>query len=239
MKCKLTGQVGAPVDAHIIPRSFFEINPDERLPTKIITNIEGQYPKRAPIGIYDKTIVTTKGEALFSPWDDYATELLIHGRPNFKKILVDGRVAGFTLPEYDYAKLKLFGLSVLWRAAVSSHYFYRRVRIGPHEKNIKQMLLNGDPGSPDLYSVIFAAWSDRTKNPGLMDPFKSRFDNVSYYLIYLANYIMYVKVDKQLSNNAFRASQLKPDNPLVLIAREMNQSKELPILINMAKLNAK
>lgn len=110
---------------------------------------------------------------------------------------------------------------------------------GPHEENIRQMLINNDPGPPDLYSVIFAAWSDRTRNPGIMDPFKSRFDNVAYYLIYLSNYIMYVKVDKQLSNNAFRSTQLAPNKPLILIAREMNQSKELPIMANMAKLHAK
>lgn len=239
MKCKLTGNEGPPVDAHIIPRSFYEIDPNERLPTKIISNIPGQYPRRSPIGIYDPTIVTKEGEALFSPWDDYGTEVLIHGRNNFKKLLVNGRVAGFMLPQYDYAKLKLFALSILWRASVSSHHFFRKVTIGPHEKHIRQMLLNGDPGHPDLYSVIFAAWSDRTRNPGMIDPFKTRFDNVAYYLIYLANYIMYVKVDKQLSNNTFRATQLKPDSNLVLIAREINRSKELPIMVNMAKLHAK
>jgi len=239
MKCKLTGNEGTPIDAHIIPYSFFEIDTEERLPTRIITNTQGQYPKRAPKGIYDRTIVTEEGERIFSPWDKYAAEVLLHKRGELQKIFINGRIAGFTLPKYNYQLLKLFALSVIWRASVSTHHFFRNVKIGVHEKPIRKMLLNNDPGPPNLYSVIFAMWSDRNRNPGMMDPFKARFDNISYYLIYLSNYIMYVKIDKQSSKGSFRSTQLLEDKPLVIIARELNQSKELPILVNMAKLHAK
>jgi hypothetical protein len=54
MICKLTKQEGKPVDAHIIPESFFEIDPNEKGVTQILKNNSDTYPKRE----------STKGQAL-------------------------------------------------------------------------------------------------------------------------------------------------------------------------------
>jgi hypothetical protein len=143
MKCKLTGIDGRPVKAHIIPKSFYVKDPGERKPNKIITNTKGVYPKKSPIGIYDETIVTEEGERIFTSWDDYAAELLLAKKSDFKKRFNKGECIAFEIENYDYEKLKLFFLSVLWRASVSSHEFFKKVKLGGHENIIRDALLKG------------------------------------------------------------------------------------------------
>jgi hypothetical protein len=54
----------------------------------------------------------------------------------------------------DYAKFKLFQLSVLWRASVSSLAMFSQVSLGAHEERIREMLLSEDPGPPECYGCL-------------------------------------------------------------------------------------
>jgi len=53
----------------------------------------------------------------------------------------------------DYAAFKLFHLSILWRASVATREEFRDVNLGPHENDVRRMLLAGDPGSADRYRL--------------------------------------------------------------------------------------
>ena len=239
MICKLTKQEGKPVNAHIIPESFFEIDSNEKGITKILTNNSDTYPKRAPKGVYDKTIITEEGERILSKWDDYASSIFLKETEKYDKIHYESKHIAYQLKSYNYSLLKLFALSVLWRASVSSHYFYRRINLGPHEEPIRQALLNNTPNDTDWYSVSFAVWSDRDKNPGLMDPYKTRFGGLNYYILYFSRYIMYIKIDKRNAVDNMKSIQLMEDTPLLIVTRELEKSKEYPIMINMARMHAK
>jgi hypothetical protein len=54
----------------------------------------------------------------------------------------------------EYDKLKLFELSILWRAGVSSLPFFSKVDLGVHKEALRLQLLNSDPGHPDRYGAI-------------------------------------------------------------------------------------
>jgi hypothetical protein len=70
----------------------------------------------------------------------------------------------------DYKLFKLFQLSVLWRASVSTLPFFRRVQLGPLEEEIRQMLLRGDPGPAPLFSCMIWSLFDNGKKIPLMFP---------------------------------------------------------------------
>jgi hypothetical protein len=55
---------------------------------------------------------------------------------------------------YDYPTFKLFHLSILFRASVSSLSTFQEVDLGKHEKRINQMLLNEDPGQDWEYPIL-------------------------------------------------------------------------------------
>src|SRR5207244_6878533 len=64
----------------------------------------------------------------------------------------------YVADRFDYARLKLFVLSVLWRAAVSEIRFCSRVKLGPRLAPVRQMLEDSDPGSPSEFAVFFTRW---------------------------------------------------------------------------------
>ena len=54
----------------------------------------------------------------------------------------------------DYASFKLFHLSVLFRAGVSSLPTFAEVTLGPHQERLRQLILNRDPGDVAQYPVF-------------------------------------------------------------------------------------
>jgi len=54
----------------------------------------------------------------------------------------------------DYCKFKLFHLSILWRADVSGLAVFADVSLGRrHSEELRRRILEGDPGSPDIYPI--------------------------------------------------------------------------------------
>lgn len=76
----------------------------------------------------------------------------------------------------DYKKFKLFLLSILWRASISTRGFFREVHLGPYEDQIRRMILDDNPGNPDQFPVILLSWlSDKSIPPDFVaQPGKNR-----------------------------------------------------------------
>lgn len=57
--------------------------------------------------------------------------------------------------EIDYRELKLFQMSLLWRAGVAEGKFFRYLNLGQkHEKILRQFLANDDPGWEEDYPCM-------------------------------------------------------------------------------------
>lgn len=54
----------------------------------------------------------------------------------------------------DYNKYKLFLLSILWRAHISTRPLFKEINLGPHGEIIRQMILNGDAGEEEDYPIV-------------------------------------------------------------------------------------
>ena len=65
MKCKFCGQESYLIEAHVIPVGFFRRIRQGSANLKMITNKAGEYTKKAPIGVYDSTIVCMNCEAIW------------------------------------------------------------------------------------------------------------------------------------------------------------------------------
>src|ERR1051326_1929174 len=158
MRCKLCGLDKKLIEAHVIPRSFFRIDPQEKQPSRLVTNVEGRYAQKIPKGVYDASIVCEECERTFSGWDDYADELFLKSWDKFEKITHEGQEIGYSLPSYDYPKLKLFFLSVLWRAAVSDHVMFAKIDLGPRELPLKESVLRSEAGDINHFGVVLQAF---------------------------------------------------------------------------------
>lgn len=89
-------------------------------------------------------------EQKFSVSERYASMLLNGG------VGVSVRRQGnrLHLTEIDYKKLKLFQLSILWRAGISSLSAFSQVNLGTHGERVRRMLATDDPGSTASYGCI-------------------------------------------------------------------------------------
>ena len=55
--CRLCGNTGKFVKAHIIPEAFFRILRKDGSTPLLVTGTPNQFPKRSPIGVYDEGIL--------------------------------------------------------------------------------------------------------------------------------------------------------------------------------------
>ncbi len=56
-----------------------------------------------------------------------------------------------TVSGLDYARFKLFHLSILWRAGITSLTEFANIRLGPHAERMRVMIYNDDAGTPNQY----------------------------------------------------------------------------------------
>lgn len=87
------------------------------------------------------------------------------------------------LSNLDYPKLKLFQLSILWRAGVSSLPAFSQVSLGSHAERLRIMLANDDSGRSDDYGcLMFALMLDQDQVQGLIvQPTCARLAGVRAY----------------------------------------------------------
>lgn len=68
-----------------------------------------------------------------------------------------------------------------------------------------------------------------------MDPHRQRTEGINYYRFYLYSYVLYIKVDKRPTPNFFKPFAIQKNEPLIIIGRDINKSKEYPVMVNIAK----
>ena len=149
MKCELCHNDKELKNSHIIPEFFYKPLYDEKHRFNVIPLSEDQIFRYEQKGLREK-LLCGDCENKLSKWEDYVRRIFYGG----KEILITNgdpiKIEGI-----DYAKFKLFQLSLLWRASVSKLKFFEGVSLGPHEEKIRQMLLNEDPGSKFIYPCFF------------------------------------------------------------------------------------
>lgn len=236
MLCKLCQQDAPLVKSHIIPKSFYKLSKDRKEVSRLVSNIDGDYPKKTQTGVYD-TIVCETCERLFSPWDDYAQAILLGELSNQNPLVVNGETVGYRIEEFDYHKLKLFFVSVLWRASISSHNFFSKVQTGPFEASLREAIKNNDPGDRNFFAVTLARFNT-TLETVLLDPHPEKFEGINYYRFYLADYISYIKVDRRDAPVSLSDVALSPNGSLVVISRELSGSSDLRVLQDITRANS-
>lgn len=97
----------------------------------------------------------------------------------------EGRVV--FLSELEHVQFRLFQLSVLWRAGVSSAQFFENVQLGPLAERLRKLLVAGETGPPGRYCcVMFGLKHEREAFTGLiMQPGKLRLNGqVAYRFVF-------------------------------------------------------
>ena len=135
--------------SHIIPEFLYESLYDDKHRLQILSVLPDEKNQLKQKGERER-LLCDGCEAQFSRYERYAS--LILGSKLPIKVEREGNL--LTLFGLDYKKFKLFQLSILWRAGISTLPLFSRVQLGPHAERLRVMLLAEDPGLPEQYACI-------------------------------------------------------------------------------------
>ena len=232
--CRLCEQEQASVRAHVIPRSFFIAHIDEDEIPKLVATSKDFYPKKSPIGVYDPEILCSACEVRFSPYDAYGFKFF-HPAGDLETIFRDTEGEANIVRGIDYKLLKLFILSVLWRASVSGQTFYAGVMLGPYENDIRSLILADNPGEPQDFPVMVHRFSYPSELIPILCPVSSRIYGLNFYQLLLNGFLVLVKVDRQSLPQPLPEIALAPDRPLVILRKDYKGSTEHRIMVRAAQ----
>ena len=234
MICQLCGGDKKLIKAHIIPEGFFRPLRSERRGPEIHTNTPGEYAKRAPVGIYDTGILCAECDNRLAPWDNHVQQVLLQGFSEELAVYENRQKVAYNIVNFDYKLLKLFFISLLWRASISTHKFYQHIAVGPFEPKLKKMILSEEPGLPLMFAVTLAKFSN-PEVTGILDPHRDKFEGVNYCRFYLTGFVAYIKVDSRSVPDFMKSLYLHPDAPMTVILRDIHQSKDGAVLKDIVR----
>ena len=234
MICKFCNIEKNLIKAHIIAEVFFRDLRDSQGHLTIHSKVRGEYPKKSPIGIYDKNILCESCEKLFEKWDYYGQMLLLKEQEAHEPFYHQNKILCYKIKDYTYNCLKLFFVSILWRAAVSKHPFYSEVTLRPYVAKAREMLRTSSAGQFSDFAVVLSKF-DGTLGKTILEPHRIKLDGINYINFYLSGYNALIKTDRRLGPESLNNFFLKPDSPLIILAREFKNSKEFEAIMSIKK----
>lgn len=171
-KCKLTGHEGKLVASHLIPRAFTR---PEQPGLPFLQSGSGKRVIRRWDSWYDRELVTRRGEDVLERYDTWAVaflrrQLLVWSGWDHDAVdlgerhkTIEGSPWGVRVVEVEQPELlRLFFLSLLWRAAASGLVEFSEVAVPPpHLETLRELVSSGNVGRPDFYPVSLTQLSTR------------------------------------------------------------------------------
>ena len=150
-KCRLCLKEATLCNSHVIPEFIYEqLNLyDEKHRFNVLSTKSGNHPTFMQKGIREKLLCKLCEEKL-SKWEKYARQSM-YGGECIEVITIN---PGYFEFQIDYAKFKLFQLSILWRVGLSTNDAFASVKLGNHEDVLRRMLFEETPGSAETYGCV-------------------------------------------------------------------------------------
>jgi hypothetical protein len=162
-------------------------------------------------------------ESYLSKYEKYASRLL-KGEEG-KRRRQSARL--YSIEDVDYQLFRLFGLSLLWRASIASGEFFQKVRLGPHQESIRQMILSGDPGRLDTYGFFLGRVLSSELQPDalMMQPTISRFEGHRCYRFVFGGFVWVFVVSSHGLSEVARACLVSEEGKMLIVEHELEDIK--------------
>jgi len=168
-------------------------------------------------GLREK-LLCNECETKLSAWEGYTHKLFSNRVPTTAKrsgelIWVHGA---------DYARFKLFQLSILWRAGVSSLPMFSKVRLGPHEERLRKRILAEDPGPPTEYGCALYALTTPTgiDRQLIVQPTLAKMEGIHAYHFVFGGLIWLYFVSSHAPERAASAGFIQKNGTFAFLAME-------------------
>jgi hypothetical protein len=191
--CALCQEPKPLADSHLVPGFLLRAAASEIVTGKrtgkretSIVNFGKNQSVDIQVGSFERTqglvkkLLCSDCEQKIGKWETYG-RLVLYGNepgPDIKKRDLGESVRGLLGPRYpaefkdlrqvkvDYAKFKLFELSLLWRAGLENKSWGKQVNLGPFQEDLREHLLNDNPGLPLYLPAMVVDYRDDIVNFG-------------------------------------------------------------------------
>jgi hypothetical protein len=196
-QCRLCGATAQLRESHIIPKFLyreagiighqkkFDI-PCLNFPEHSLLNKQDGFKEH----LFCNECETTR----LSPLERYARQQFYGPGSPLKSV----PAKGFFWSGLDYAQMKLFTVSILWRMSLSSHDFYHKVSLGDkHENRMRKMLIDKNPMEPWRYgcSIGFLMYGDKPLGGVISQPQRHSVGDIRHlYRFMLAGFALFYRV---------------------------------------------
>jgi len=172
--------------SHIIPEFMYFPTYDEHHRSMMISKGKSKYEKK---GIREYLLCDICDRTVIGKLETYCSPIIKSIQA--LNIILNGNQ--YYVPNVDYAKFKLFQLSLLWRASISSAHMFENINLEKHhEEIIRKMLLSQDPGKPNQYGcIMFLLDNINLLSKIIWSPVKDTIDSFTCYKFFIGRIFWY------------------------------------------------
>jgi hypothetical protein len=123
----------------------------------------------------------------------------------------------------DYRLFRLFQLSILWRAGVARQAFFSQVSLGPHEEQLRHMLLSEHLGESWQYGCLMFAMMHEGKmvEDVMLQPTPSRVTGVAGYRFVFGGHLWAFMVTGHKRNHPLEGGSLLPTGEMRVLLTDI------------------
>lgn len=221
-KCRLCGERKKLKRSHIIPEFMYSSMYDEEHNFFVLSS-------NSKNGIYRKQ----KGDWEWLLCGDCETQLSLYER--YVSLVLNGGTElqlehdrnYIKIGLLDYQKFKLFQLSIIWRASISSRPIFNNVKLGKHEEIIRKMIFNEAPGREYEYGCILRMifYKQKFISSFLIPPEKTRVAGDVLYQFAFNGFWWHFHVASHKANKVTQELFLKEDGSLLIAKTKLEGSQ--------------
>lgn len=226
-QCKFCRSTTDLIKAHILPRQYFHrIKGSQKhlICYKVGSDEKSEYMQA---GIWDDNILCGKCDGIFGVWDDYSYKIL---SSSFAPSQLAFDNLAVTIGAVDFDKFKLFCLSLLWRVSITTQPAFARVRLGPHQKAVYDLLVNRDPDDSGIYAPVLIRYQPKDFGGIFWNAQDLRMGKINCYFFYIPPFKLLIKVDKRPFEDPFCLLTLKRNALLYAVIQEKYSRGEIFML---------
>lgn len=191
---------------------------------------------KQPTGEYDGNILCAECDNIkIGQLEDYASKVLYSGnlsKNNLLKISAfpnPGGTAHTLVENLLYSEFKLFLLSILWRASISSRDYFNKVQLGPYEEEIRLMILKKDAKEPENFPCILVNLRNELEwTKGLhLQAIRNKDKSGSYYPFLISGTIYVFYVPDYFGPRELKGFYINKSNEIYIVNTPPGQGKVL------------
>lgn len=227
MTCALCLQDKPLRNSHILPEWIYEPLYDDKHRLEVLSIIPDGRNQFQQKGMRE-TLLCDDCEQQLSVWEGYARSIFRQPKTALQ-VERDGsmlRIGGL-----DYTKLKLFELSILWRAGVSRLQFFENVQLGArHQEQLRRQIALSDPGHPDRYgaSMYGLKLGERAETLQVISqPKSARVMGIRGYSFTFAGFMWLFHVSSNDPPIPIRQTFLQPDGSRLICVKNALEMRNI------------